>query len=58
MWDACLEDERFGVVVVAGSVTLSTVDVISYEFFEDLGDGGIVDDLVDECDDVDGVKSL
>ena len=37
---------------------MTTVDIISYEFFEDVGDGGVIDDLVDECDDIDGVESL
>ena len=37
---------------------MSTVDIISYEFFEDFGDGGIVDDLIDECGEMSPLSSL
>ena len=34
------------------------MNVVSYEFFEYVGDGGIVDDFSYEGDDVDGVECL
>ena len=44
-------------IVVFGEA-LSSVYVISYEFFEDVGNGGVVDDFVYEGDDINGVVSL
>ena len=34
------------------------MNVVSYEFFECVGDGGVVDDFSYEGDDVDGVECL
>ena len=48
----------FGIEIVETCVTLSTVDVIAYEFFEDVGNCGVVCYFVDESDDVYCIKSL
>ena len=45
-------------MVVVGCVALSSVYVISYEFFESVGNGGVVYYFVDEGIDIDSVKGL
>ena len=45
-------------MVIVVSVALSAIDVVAYEFFEDVGNGCIVDDFVNEGDDINGVESL
>ena len=44
-------------VIVCG-VTLSSVYIVAYEFFESVGYGGVVYYFVDEGVDIDGVKCL
>ena len=34
------------------------MDVVGYEFFEDVGHGCVMKYFVDECDNVNGVESL
>ena len=34
------------------------MNVIAYEFFEYIWNGGVVDDFIDEGDDVDGIEGL
>ena len=45
-------------MVIESCVALSSVDIVSYEFFEGVWDGGIMDDLVYEGVDVNCIKSL
>ena len=58
MWDACFEYVGFGVVVVVGCVTLSSVYVISYEFLEGVGNGSVMDDFIDKGIKIGSVKGL
>ena len=45
-------------MVIKRGVTLSAMNIISYEFFEYAGDGVVVYDLVDEGDNVNCVEYL
>ena len=56
--DACLENMGFGVEDIECSVSLSAENVVSYEFFERVRDGGAAYDFIYEGDDFDGVKCL
>ena len=48
----------FWIVVVEGSVSLASMNVIADEFFQSIGDGGVIYNFFDEGDDIDGVESL
>ena len=58
MGDSCFENMHFRFVVVEGGVPLSAVDIVGYEFFENVGHGCVVKYLVDEGDNVDCIEGL
>ena len=53
-----LENICFGAIIVERGEALATVNMITYEFFESIGDSGAVYDFVYEGDDIDCVECL
>ena len=45
-------------MVIEGSVSLASLNIVADEFFQSIGDGSVVYYFVDKCDDIDGVESL
>lgn len=58
MGDSCFENMHFRFVVVEGGVPLSAVDIVGYEFFEDVWHGCVMKYFIDEGDYVNCIEGL